>query len=238
MAVSQTTIRDRGPGNMKWLLPLILALVIAAIVVGFYFATHHSSGKPKPTRTPTPRPTATATLKPTARPRPKPTGTPKPGPTGTPRPGPTGTPRPGPTATPRPGPTATPKPAPTSTVKPAATSSPTGVKTGTFNYQQSQLQALQRAANAGNPGDTYYLDPFKVIAKQLPQTYGFTAGTVTVVSPPPPPQPTPTPYANAQGLPEVKITVQYQGKRYLIVLDQPETQGPKGIWIIFKITAL
>lgn len=228
--MSQTTIRDPGPDNKKWLLPLVLVLVLAAIVVGAYVATHHSSGKPKPTSTPTALPTATATLLPTATAPPKPTSTPKPGPTGTPKPGPTGTPRPGPTATP--------KPAPTSTAKPQATAATPGVKTGSFAYPAGQSQATQRAADAGNPADMYYLNPFQVIKKQLPQNFGFSAGHVTVISPSPPPQPTPTPYNNQQGLPEVKITVQYQGKRYLIVLDQPETQGQKGIWIMYKITAL
>jgi len=225
-----TVVQPTGPDNRRWILPLVLVLIIAGIILAAYFATHRSSGKSAAaaTRTPTAIPSPTPTLLPTAT---APAGAAKTtAPTATPRPAPTATPRPA--ATPRTGPTPTARPAST----PAATPSTSTVKLGTFTYQQSTLRTIQQGADAGNQSYTFYVDPFKVVGQLLPQNYGFNAGSVTIVAPPPPPQPTPTPYNNAQGLPEIKVTVQYQGKRYVIVLDQPETQGPKGIWIIFKIS--
>jgi hypothetical protein len=215
-------------GNRRWILPLILALVIAGIILGVYFANHHSSSKNTAagTSTPTAIPSPTPTLLPTAT---APAGK-TPGPTATPRAGAAAQ------ATSTPGTAATSGTAPTPTPRPtsAVTSS---VKLGTFTYKPSVLRTIQQGADAGNASYTFYLDPFKVVRQLLPQNYGFTAGPVTIASPSPPPQPTPTPYTNAQGLPEIKVTVQYQGKRYLVVLDQPETKGPSGIWIIDKIAA-
>jgi hypothetical protein len=208
-------------GNGRWLLPLILALIIAGIILGTYFATHNSSksaSKASPTTIPSPTVTVI------------PTGT---APT-TPQSTPTSTPRPRPTATPGQATASAPTPTPKPTVTPGPTSAASGLKLGTFSYKPSILHAVQQHADANDPAYTYYLDPFKVVMKQLPQDFGFTSGPVTIVSPPA--QPTPTPYSNAQSLPETKITVQYQGKRYTVVLDQPETQGPTGIWIIYKIT--
>ncbi len=105
-----------------------------------------------------------------------------------------------------------------------------------MTYPASKLRYAQQQASQGNPSYTYYLNPFKVIKTDLPK-HGFNAGPITIVSPPPPPQPTPTPYTNSKGLPEIKIKVQYQGKTYLITLDQPETKGPGGIWVIVNIAA-
>lgn len=225
-----TATRPGGLGNRRWLLPLILVLVIAGIILGAYFATHHSSSKNTAvvTNTPTVIPSPTATLLPTAT---APAGAAKP-PTATPKAA--ATTGAAPTPTPKSVTTRPPQPSPT----PRPTSPPpSSIKLGSFSYQPATLRTIQQGANAGNSAYTYYLNPFTVVQRQLPQTYGFNAGTIMVVSPPPPPQPTPTPYSNAQGLPEIKVTVQYQGKRYVVVLDQPETQGPKGIWIIYKIRA-
>ncbi|HLJ68632.1 MAG TPA: hypothetical protein VKX16_14850 [Chloroflexota bacterium] len=206
--MSQTTVQRSGVPGGKWWLPVLLVLIIAAIVGGAYAATHRGSSHKA-----TPTPTATS-APPTA------TGTPVPTATAVKGAAP-------PTATPKPSPTA----AATST--PAATPTPT-LTTGTISLPpDSQLQTIQQGANSGNTSYTYYLNPFQVVQRNLPR-YGFT--TVTIVSPTP--QPSPTPYTGNSGLPEVQITVQYQGKRYLIVLDQPKQQGAKGIWEIVRIKPL
>jgi hypothetical protein len=190
------------PSNRnRWLLPVILALIIIAVIAGAFFATHPHVFGGSATSTPTP------TVTPTVTPTPPATGTPAPGPTGTPRPGPTGTPQPGPTAT------------------------PGGIKTGAITHPAAQILDIQRKANQKNPAYLFYLDPFQVVQNNLP-AYGFGTGFKAVS---PPPQPTPTPYTNPQGKPEEQITVQYQSKRYLIILDQPVQKGPSGIWVITTI---
>lgn len=234
--MSQTRIQDNGPGNMRWILPAILALVILAIIAGAYFATHRGTSKPKPTRTPVP--TKVATSIPTATAPPKATSKPKP--TSTPKAGPTGTPRPGPTGTPKPGPTATPHPTAKATATPHASATPNGatggVKLGSVSYPVTQLHTAQNGADQHNPAYTYYLNPFKVVRQTLPGKLGFGPTGITIIAPPAPPAATPTPFSNGpQGLPAVKITILYQGKHYAITLDQPETQGAKGIWVISVI---
>jgi hypothetical protein len=242
----RTVVPPRGLGNWRWILPLILVLVIAGIILGVYFGTHKSSSAGShaatSTRTPTVVPSPTATLLPTATAPPAGgAGTSKPSPTPAKPPAPTPTPKlasggAAATSSPRPAPTATRKPAPSPTPKP--TIAPTSnVKLGTFTYKQSTLQTIQNGADSGDASYAFYLDPFKVVQKLLPRNYGFTAGPVTIVAPPQPPQATPTPYTDSQGLPAVKLSVQYQGKRYVVVLDQPETQGPTGIWVITQISA-
>jgi len=198
----------------KWWLPVLLVLLIAAIIAGAYIATHHgSSTKSTPTPTVSPTPPATATLPPTATPAKK-------GPTATPRVVVV-------TATPKP---ATPTPATTPT--PAATATPTLV-TGNISIDQAADRKIQQGANQGNATDTLYLDPFQVVKQTLPK-YGFK--TVNIIAPTP--VPSPTPYTGNSGLPEEQLTVQYQGKTYLIVLDQPVQQGPSGIWAIVRIKPL
>jgi hypothetical protein len=136
------------------------------------------------------------------------------------------------TATAKPA-TATPTAPPaTGTPRPSATPTRT-VRTGTITHTQAELQRIQQGANNGDPNYTFYLDTFQVVQKTLPK-YGFN--TVNIISPTP--VPTPTPYTGSSGLPEVQLTVQYQGKQYLIVLDQPVQQGPKGIWVIVQIKPL
>jgi hypothetical protein len=98
--------------NRKWILPAVLVVLILAILIGAFFATHPNVFGGGSTDTPT----ATPTVQVTATPLAGPTGTPKTGPTGTPGTAPTGTPRPGPTGTPKPTATSTPMPTPTPTV--------------------------------------------------------------------------------------------------------------------------
>lgn len=231
--MSKTTIVQNPNPWRRWLLPALLALIVVAILLGAFFATHPHffGGSPTNTPTATVKPTATATLIPTATPakaKKPPTSTPKPAPTSTPKP--TNTPRPAPTATQRPAPTPTPKPTPHTTATPVAL-----LHTGKVTYLPGQLQLIQQRASANNPAYTYYLNPVQVLQHDLPKN-GFSTGTITVISPAP--QPTPTPYTNSQGFPEVQYVVQYQGKRYQITLDQPQQTGPKGIWVIMQIKAL
>jgi hypothetical protein len=203
----------------KWWLPILLVVLILAILGGAYAASHRgSASKATATATRTPTPAATATLAPTATPaKKKPTATARVVVV---------------TATAGPA-TATPTAPPaTSTPHPSATSTPT-VRTGTISHTQAELQRIQQGANNSDPNYTFYLDPFQVAQKTLPN-YGFT--TVNIISPTP--VPTPTPYTGNSGLPEVQLTVQYQGKQYLIVLDQPVQQGPQGIWVIVRIKPL
>lgn len=224
-----TRVRRFGGPGRNWLLPALLALLVLAIILIAFFVSHpHVFGggaTATPTPTATPQATATPTVPPTATPvkgHARATPTPRPAPTTTPRPGPTGTPRPGPTATPRPNPKPRPTPTPT-------------VRTGSISYPSSQLDTIQRGATQHNASYAYYLNPFQVVQHDLPR-FGIT--TVNIVSPQPPPRPTPTPYTGDSGLPEVQMTVQYQGKRYLVVLDQPRQQGPQGIWVIVRIKPL
>lgn len=210
-----TQIHRFTTSNQRWLLPLGLAILIAAIILGAYLATHHSSSASgKATATSTAKPAATATVVAGG-------GKSTPGSTGTPRPGPTGTARPGPTGTPRAAPTIT---------------AVTSLKTGAITYPGAALTAIQAGAHAGNPTYTYYLDPFKVVQRDLAGKFGFTSGGITVISPPAPPQPTPTPYRNSQGLPQINITIQYAGKRYQIVLEGLQVPGGLHVWVIVRIT--
>jgi hypothetical protein len=202
----------------KWWLPILLVVLILAILGGAYAASHRgSASKATATPTRTPTPAATATLAPTATPaKTKPTATARVVVV---------------TATAKPATATLTAPAATGTPHPSATPTPT-VRTGTITHTQAELQRIQQGANDGDQNYTFYLDPFQVAQKTLP-SYGFT--TVNIISPP---VPTPTPYTGSSGLPEVQLTVQYQGKQYLIVLDQPVQQGPQGIWVIVRIKPL
>jgi hypothetical protein len=95
------------------------------------------------------------------------------------------------------------------------------------------MTAIQQGVSSNDPGYAYYQNPVQVVNHDL-STFGFASG-VTVLSPPV--SPTPTPYTGNSGLPEVQVTVQYQGKRYLIVLDQKDLQGAKA-WLIVRIKPL
>ena len=100
-----------------------------------------------------------------------------------------------------------------------------------------QIYSLQAAAAQGNPRYSYYLDPVEVTLHDLPK-YGFSRGSIAVVSPPPPPHPTSTPHINEQRLNEVDVIVRYEGRKYWIVLDQLAQQGPRGMWVIITITPM
>jgi hypothetical protein len=225
--VSTTTVTESNPNPWKrWGLPLVLLLIILVIIGGAYYASHPhmfgTSATKTPTSTPTPQFTATPPASPTATPTLGPTATPRPGPTGTSAAGPTGTPVPAKV-------TATPT---TQSTSPAAG----GVQTGPISYPQSKVNHVQQAANRGDSSFTYYLDPTQVVMNDLPM-FGFKGG-FTVVSPQPAPQPTATPYTNTAGKMETQFNVKYQGKTYLIILDQPVQQGAKGIWLITTIKPL
>jgi hypothetical protein len=132
--------------------------------------------------------------------------------------------------------TATPGGPGKSTPLPGGTPPPTvpGLQTGMITHKQVDVQKIQSGANAGNPQDTYYLDPIQVVQKNLPH-YGFTSG-FQIISPAQA-TPPPTPYTGTDGRPEVDTMVSYQGRRYKVSLEQPATRGPKGIWLIVTILA-
>lgn len=251
MGVDNTEIIEQDPpggNNRRWVLPAVLAAILVAVLAGAYFAKHPHMFGGSPTSTPTVRPTAKpqATSTPkvvaaaTATPRPVATSTPRPAPTPTPtaKPAPVagGKPTARPTA-PRPTavrPTAVPPTAVRPTTPPSPQPSPTStVKIGAVQHPQSTLNAIQQGANRNDPTDVLYLDPAQVVSHNL-GNYGFGSG-FTVISPPPGASATATPYANTQGVPEVKFVVQFQGKRYTILLDQLVQHGPKGIWVIISI---
>jgi hypothetical protein len=95
------------------------------------------------------------------------------------------------------------------------------------------LTAIQQGVSSNDPSFAYYQNPVKVAQNDL-TIFGFPS-SVPVLSPAA--TPTPTPYTGNSGLPEVQVTVQYQGKRYLIVLDQKDLQGAKA-WLIVRIKPL
>jgi hypothetical protein len=202
----------------RWWLPVLLAILVAALVVGVVFGGRIKNALSSPTATPTPAPTAT--------PLPSPTTTPTPVPVGP------GTPSPTPivggaaTATPSGG-------SGESTPLPGATPFPTvpGVRVGEVTRTQAQVNSIQAGANRKDPKYTYYLNPVLVVQKNLP-FYGFTQ-PFQVVSPPV--TPTPTPYVGELNRHVVKTVVSYQNRRFEVYVAQPGKQGPTGIWVIITI---
>jgi hypothetical protein len=213
-----TEIRQNPNSTPRWLLPVALALLIAIIVAAGFFATHRTIFSATATDTPTTTPTPKVV---TATPSSKSGNTPTP----TPNAGNTGGSGNGPTPTP----SATPSPSPTPTPD-------YGVTLGQIPHTRAQLNTIQQGANRGESQYTLTLDPFRVVRASLP-SYGFK--TVNIVSPQPEtnstPNPTPTPYTGPNNLPTVKITVQYEGHRFIVTLQQPVQQGPKGIWAVISI---
>jgi hypothetical protein len=211
-----TEIRQNPNSTPRWLLPVALALLIAIIVAAGFFATHRTIFSATATDTPTTTPTPKVV---TATPSSKSGNTPTP----TPNAGNSGGSGNGPTATP----SATPSPSPTPDY---------GVTLGQIPHTKAQLNTIQQGANRGESQYTLTLDPFRVVRASLP-SYGFK--TVNIVSPQPEtnstPNPTPTPYTGPNNLPTVKITVQYEGHRFIVTLQQPVQQGPKGIWAVISI---
>lgn len=220
--MSTTVPVNDNPGGMpRWLLPLALALLVALIVAAGYFATHRNLVSARATATPTATPTAkvrqvvvTSTPTPVGRA----TAARAAG-------GGAATPTPTAIAGATSAPSATPTPAPSPT--PTA---PGGVHLGAVPHPRPQLLQIQQGANRNESRYTLNLDPFRVVRASLP-SYGFK--TVTIQAPTP--QPTPTSFSGSNGLPTVEITVQYVGHTFVVVLQQPVQQGPKGIWVVTAI---
>jgi hypothetical protein len=208
--VSTTTVQRRGGPPWKWLLPILLALLIAALVIVFAFGGKIKDAISGPTATPV---VVTQVVV---------TSTPAPGAIGTP-----GTPGPGGVVTTTPGPGG-------STPLPGGTPIPTvvGLKLGMITHKAVDVAKIQSGADAGDPNFTFYLNPVTVVQKTL-TNYGFTGG-FTILSPASA-QPTPTPTAGADGRPLVLVKVSYQAKNYIVQVVQPGKHGPKGIWLIVSI---
>ncbi len=210
----------------KWLLPLILALIIVAVVLGFVLAAQAKNGSKKghhhtPTVVPTkPVHTKTVPTKP-APTTPVPTKPPPTRPAPTKRPTPTRTHA---TPTPTPSPTATPTPSPTASTAP---------RTGIITQPKSQIQHIQTAATQGQSAYTVYLNPYQAVKTTL-KNYGFT-GTYTFVSPAPTATPTATPFTNSSGQPTIKVVISYQGQQFTITVSQLAKHGTGGIWLIVNI---
>jgi hypothetical protein len=217
-----TTVQRPSSPRGRWLIPIILAVIIVAVVLGATLGPRIKdalSAKPTATATPqkvvvtaTPAPGAVAANGPTATPG---------GPTPTSQPG--GVPA-----------TATPGAKGGSTPLPGTTPLPTvpGIHIGMVTRPQSKVAQIQTAANNGDPNYTFYLDPTKTLNKTLPAE-GFTQG-FTVVKPTTA-NPTPTPFTGPDGRPLVKYYVRYQGQIFTVQVVQPGTRGPKGIWVIATI---
>jgi cytoskeletal protein RodZ len=221
----------RDPNSTpRWLLPVALALLVAIIIAAGFFATHRHILSAASTDTPTPTPKVikkVVTATPSSRSGHTPTPTPNAGQTSTPNPNPGNSGGSGNGSTPTPSPIPRPSPTPTPDY---------GVKLGQIPHTKTQLDTIQQGANRNESQYTLTLDPFREVRASLP-TYGFK--TVTIVSPQPEtnstPNPTPTPYTGPNNLPTVKITVAYQGHRFIVTLQQPVQQGPKGIWAVISI---
>lgn len=224
--MSQVTTRQRS--TPPWLLPVLLALVIALIVLAFIFGPRIKDALSSKTPTPTPK-----TVLVTATPNPAASG-----PTATPVPGaPTATPGSGagtsvaPPAVP---PTATPGGKGISTPITGGTPIPAvpGLQLGLIARPQKDVAAIQQQVDAHNPSYQYYLNPIKVVQNNLP-AYGFTNGFQIVA--PNPTGPTPTPFVGASRRPVVKVNLTYQNNPYTVFVTQTGKQGPTGIWQIVTI---
>jgi hypothetical protein len=235
--MSTERVVQRDPNSTpRWLLPVALALLIAIIVAAGFFATHRHIFAAAATNTPT----ATATPKVIKK---VVTATPKAGAGATATSGSNSTPTPNPNPNGGTGgsgaATATPAASPTPSATPAPSPTPTpdyGVKLGAIAQPRSQLLTIQQGANRNESQYTLTLDPLRVVRASLP-SYGFK--TVTIVSPAPAtnatPNPTPTAFSGPSGLPTVQVTVQYAGHKFVVTLQQPVQQGPKGIWAVVSI---
>lgn len=214
----------------RWALPLLLALIIAAIVLGALFGPKLKDALASKTATPTPTATASPTSTPQAPVTVVVTATPGPG--GTPAPT---TQAPTTQAATSNCPVATPGVAGgASTPLPQATPVPTvaGLCLGMITRQQYKVQQAQTGADNKDPNFTYYLDPIQVVNRTLP-TYGFKDPFQIVQ--PTRSSPSPTPFPGADGRPLVKAIVRYHNQLYTVQVAQPGVRGPKGIWLIVTI---
>jgi hypothetical protein len=202
--------RVRSP-RPPWIIPLVLAVLIALLILGVIFGPRIKDALSK---------SATAT--------PVPTGTPVVV-TATP---PAGTsvaannPAVFPSATAASG-VGVVTPLPSTTPPPTVV----GLHLGMATQPQHEVTFLQRQVDNGNAQYAFYLDPRAVVQNDLPY-YGFTQG-FQIVSPAP--SPTPTPGKGVDGRTQVKFVVEYENKTYNVAVEQPGRQGPKGIWLIVTI---
>ena len=98
---------------------------------------------------------------------------------------------------------------------------------------RNNAPTIQKNADSGASGYTFYLNPRQVVMNTLPD-YGFPAGSFQIVDPASA-SPTPTPFTDQSGRPTIKFIVSYQSRKYQVSVSQPETRGPKGIWVIVTI---
>lgn len=210
--------RPAGRPGPPWLLPVLLVLIVAAIILGVLFGKRIKDAFTSPTSTPIVK---TVVVTPTPG-SPTPTSTP-----GAAGPTPTSNAAIQPSATPAPNGQGVVTPLPQSTPFPTVS----GLWLGLIAHPQHEVTAIQAAADRADPNYQYYLNPVQAAQKNLPH-YGFTQG-FQIVSPAA--SPTPTPYTSQDGRPVVKLVITYQGKTYTVVVGQPATRGPKGIWLILSI---
>lgn len=85
---------------------------------------------------------------------------------------------------------------------------------GVFHHTAASTQAIQAAVDADKAASMYYLNPIKVMDRNLGQ-YGFKT-PVQVVLP-------------------LKILVNYAGRQYDVLMTQPGEKGETGIWVISSI---
>ncbi|HEV3310756.1 MAG TPA: hypothetical protein VG815_09580 [Chloroflexota bacterium] len=248
MSADHNEIVEPWWSRYKWLLPIILALIIALIVFGVVLASHVHDAKPKPTATPTPTtapastkaPTATATATPGPRVKASPTASTAPTPTRPVRPTKVPTKVVVPTRVVSPTHAATPTkpPKPTATPTPSLSPIPTvvGLHLGYIRRSQTKIQQIQAEASQGQLGYKVYLTGVQALASTL-QSYGFT-GNWQIIQPAQP-SPTPTiiakPYVTRGGIPAEKYIVRYQGHTYQVILEQLAQKGPGGIWLIWQV---
>lgn len=101
-----------------------------------------------------------------------------------------------------------------------------GVILGMITRPFHNVVTIQNGANAGNKKYTWYKDPKQVVLRTLPH-YGFKP-PIDMVSPP-------KPVRSAAGRPLRKAEVEYKHELYRVFVAQPDTHGPKGIWLVVTI---
>jgi hypothetical protein len=202
--------RVRSP-RPPWIIPLVLAILIALLILGVIFGPRIKDALSK-SATATPAPTGTPVVV---------TATAPPGTT-------TAASNPAvlPSATAATG-VGVVTPLPSTTPPPTVA----GLQLGMIARPQHAVTSIQQQVDSGNHQYAFYLDPRAVVQNNLP-AYGFTQG-FQIVSPAP--SPTPTPAKGLDGRALVKFVVEYQSKTYNVAVAQPGQQGPKGIWSIVTI---
>jgi hypothetical protein len=194
-----------GPRN-RWLLPILLAIVVAAIILGAIFIPKLVKSAAKPTATVR---VVVVTSSPGA-----------------------GTAMPTPSSGSGTVVATTSSSGTGSTPLPGATPVPThvGLVLGMITHPQHDVTAAQAGANRHDPTYTFRLDPRKVVQLTLPNE-GFAA--FQIVSPAP--APTPTPHLGVDKRPVIWFLISYQGQQYSVAVAQPAKQGPSGIWFVVTV---